>query len=138
MRTTAFIKGHILGAVLAVIGVTVFVEPSLWLLLSILVMSGAVISSLACLLLPKLNAKGWQLWLTATLANPVFLYEALSWGPAGGRCATSTTGVIVIGDHCWFSAVGLVIAATTLPSPRIGLAFRWNEHRLDPDSTARQ
>ena len=119
-RIHPFVLGHIGGALVAgAIAGTFFDAVAVATFAGILA-ANALLATLVCWWWPGLNASGWKLWLTASLANPLVL-AGVAWSAIQYECFTGEK----TGWNCMFDDLGPFAAGMGLLPPLFGLATRW-------------
>ena len=86
--------------------------------------ASAVVSALVCWRWPGFAADGWKLWLTGSLANPLFL-AAIAFSADQYECLLGRH----TGWNCLFSDAGPLVAGMCLLPPLGGLLWRWWRRR---------
>ena len=119
-RLHPFVWGHVIGALIVGAVSGAFLDGKAVVTFSAVMAANAAIGSLICWWRPGLDAAGWKLWLTASLANPLML-AAIAFSIDQYDCLLARTR----GWNCMFADLGPLAAAVCLPSPLIGLAVRW-------------
>jgi hypothetical protein len=120
MRVSAFILG-MLGVAL-LIGVTpagTILNLQGTVLFAVIMVAGAGFAAFVCSRWPGLEAAGWKLWITAILANPVFLL-GVAYSIDQYECLSGA----VHGWDCMFTSFGLIVSGLCLVPPTIAVALR--------------
>jgi hypothetical protein len=120
--------GHLIGAVVVSGAVGAFLPNAQFALIMVLVfVAAAAVSSFICQHWPGLEAPAWKLWLTAVFANPVML-------SALGAMAVDWDCVVGLrrGWNCLAAAIAIVVAGGCLLPSLFGLAWRAWKRRGAP------
>ena len=131
LRIKPFVMGHLVAALLVGAGAGAFLAAEAMLIGGLGLLAGAIVSSLVCQWKPGVEAPGWQLWLVAVLANPVFLaalvFMALDW-----ECVLGNRR----GWGCLVAAMAIIAAGLCFLPPLGGLLWRsWKRYRAQRRST---
>ena len=109
-----------MGALLTGVASGAFLDLTAVLVFGSGLAAAAIVSALVCWWWPKFDGAAWKLWLVATFANPVMI-AGIVWTLVMRDCLVGE----LKGWDCLFAEVGLVASAACLPSPIVGLVFRW-------------
>ncbi len=128
LRIKPFIMGHLVSAVLVGAGAGAFLDVRASLYFALVLLAGAIVSSLVCQWKPGVEAISWKLWLVAVIANPILVaslvFMALDW-----ECVVGLRG----GLNCLAAAIGRAAAGLCLLPPIGGIAWRgWKRYRARP------
>jgi hypothetical protein len=123
-RIHPFVLGHLGGALLAGGIAGTFFDAVAVMTFAGILAGNALIATLLGWWWPGLNARGWKLWLVATLANPLVLAGG-AWSAIQYECFTGEKS----GWDCMFAEVGPFAAGMGLLPPLVGLAARWLSDR---------
>lgn len=123
-RIHPFVYGHVVGALIVGAVAGAFLDWQAAVSFAGLLAANAVISSLVCWWRPGFEAAGWKLCLMAAFANPLMI-AAIGFSIDQYECLIGQR----TGWNCMFAEVGPLTAVLCLPSPLIGLVFRWWKRR---------
>jgi hypothetical protein len=129
MRVSVFILGMLGSALLigvAPAGTVLNLQGTV--LFAVVMVAGAGFAAFVCSRWPGLEAAGRKLWLTAIIANPVFLL-GLGYSIDQYECLTGA----VTGWDCMFTSFGLIVSGLCLVPPTIAVALRqWQKRASHP------
>jgi len=118
-RIHPFVLGHIGGALVAGAVAGTFLDALAVVTFAGVLAGNALLVTLICWWRPGLNASGWKLWLTASLANPLVLAGAV-WSALQYECLVGKKS----GWNCLLDDVGPFVVGMGLLPPLFGLAAR--------------
>ena len=129
LRIRPFVVGHLVGAVMAGGIAGAFASPRVAFMAALVMLGGAIVSSLICQWRPGVDAAAWKLWVVAVLANPVMI-AALGFMAHDWQCVVGERR----GWDCIAAAMAITAACLSLLPPLGGLLWRWWKRRGAPAS----